>query len=85
MSKNIDDIIGLFKSRTDVARAACVANDSTVGGWVARESIPHEKRLELLRNCEAYGVRQHALYGLLIKEYFDVLTGWDDLTGVKND
>jgi len=75
MSKNIDDIIGLFKSRADVAKAACVANDSTVGGWVARGSIPHKNRLNLLRNCEAYGVNQHTLYGLLITDYFDILTG----------
>ncbi|MBL4753589.1 MAG: hypothetical protein JKY52_08375 [Flavobacteriales bacterium] len=78
MNKNVLEIIGLFRSRHQVAQAAGMTSSSSVDGWVARGSIPHEKRLELLHNCEKFGVESHTLYGLLITDYFNILTGESD-------
>ncbi|MBL4940336.1 MAG: hypothetical protein JKY81_01585 [Colwellia sp.] len=75
MSKNIKQILGLFGSHAKVAKAAGMKGASGVENWIARDSIPHEKRLNLLRNCEQFGVNRVTLCGLLLDDYFNILTG----------
>ena len=78
MSTNVLEIIGLFRSRRQVAQAAGMTSSSSVDGWVARDSIPYRYKKELLRNCEAFGVDRHALYVVLVKELAEILTGESD-------
>ena len=73
MSKNVDNIIALFKSRAEIAKATGMTSASSVDSWIARGKIPHEKRIKLLRNCEMFDVSQDALFELLMVDYYNVL------------
>ena len=73
MSKNINDILSLFKSRVDVAKASGMTSASSVDSWVARGKIPHDKRVLMLRNCGMVDVSQDALFKLLMVDYYNVL------------
>ena len=73
MTKNVDEIIALFKSHADVAQATGMSSASSVSSWVARGKIPHEKRVKLFRNCETFDVSQDALFELLMVDYYNVL------------
>lgn len=78
MKTTIEKILSLFGSHADVAKAAGVKHKTAVSNWKARDSMPHNIRVNLLRNCEQYGVDKSTIYALLTKEYTDILTGESD-------
>lgn len=66
---DIQKVVDLFGTQGNVAKAAGLSFQSSVGRWIENSSIPHKRRIALLMAAPDFGVDPTQLLDLLIGEY----------------
>jgi len=66
-----EKIIALFGTQGRAAKAAGTRGQSSAARWVRNDSIPHKRRVALMKAAPAYDVDPTALLDLLIGDILD--------------
>lgn len=71
--KTVKQVIALFNSQADVAKAAEAGSSAAVRRWLSSGSIPFRRALLLVRNAPKYGVDPDELADVFRKLFADAV------------